>query len=128
MGSESQCIFVEKAHLIHVKRILFSQLLVIEFYVPGKFFKILTNVLNVHLFYSPVTTQSASNLELEAKDNSKTNVSGKSSRTGREGKGYVHLLSQYVHNFENISCIPKLNDFKSQILSIFKGIFLFARF
>ncbi|XP_034303811.2 armadillo repeat-containing protein 3 isoform X4 [Magallana gigas] len=35
----------------------------------------------------PVATQSASNPELETKDNSKTNVSGKSSRTGREGKG-----------------------------------------
>lgn len=66
-----------------------------------------------------MATQSASNLELEAKDNSKTNVSGKSSRTGREGKGYVHLLSQYVHDFKNISCIPNLIDFKSHTLSIF---------
>lgn len=78
------------------------------------------DVLNVHLFYSPVATQSASNPELEAKDNSKTNVSGKSSRTGREGKGYVHLRSQYVHNVENISHFFKnLIDFKSQTLSSF---------
>lgn len=37
MSSESQCVFVEKAHLVNVKRILFSQLLVIEFIVPGTF-------------------------------------------------------------------------------------------
>lgn len=39
MSSESQCVFVEKAHLVNVKRILFSQLLVIEFIVPGTFKK-----------------------------------------------------------------------------------------
>ncbi|XP_061165179.1 armadillo repeat-containing protein 3-like isoform X5 [Saccostrea echinata] len=44
-------------------------------------------VLFINAKADPVTTQSASNPEMEAKENSKTNVSGKSSRTGREGKG-----------------------------------------
>ncbi|XP_062608563.1 armadillo repeat-containing protein 3-like isoform X1 [Saccostrea cucullata] len=44
-------------------------------------------VLFINAKADPVTTQSTSNPEMEAKENSKTNVSGKSSRTGREGKG-----------------------------------------
>ncbi|XP_022325530.2 armadillo repeat-containing protein 3-like isoform X1 [Crassostrea virginica] len=44
-------------------------------------------ILFINAKADPVATQSASNPELEAKESSKTNVSGKSSRTGREGKG-----------------------------------------
>ncbi|XP_056009860.1 armadillo repeat-containing protein 3-like isoform X7 [Ostrea edulis] len=44
-------------------------------------------VLFINAKADPVTTQSSSTQEMEAKESSKTNVSGKSSRTGREGKG-----------------------------------------
>ncbi|XP_048777082.1 armadillo repeat-containing protein 3-like isoform X2 [Ostrea edulis] len=65
-------------------------------------------VLFINAKADPVTTQSSSTQEMEAKESSKTNVSGKSSRTGREGKGPTSPGRRRT------SMIPDDNDRKSK--------------